>query len=85
MEKKFDIPGYTYFVEKNMYSGSVNNIFNYKIYPGEKFSVIVWRGKFCLDKTPEDDILGKEEFEFTREGLDEIVKWLDQMHLETLK
>lgn len=85
MDKKFDIPGYTYFIEKNIYSGSINNIFNYKIYPGEKFSVVVWRGKFCLDKTPQKDIIDKKEFDSTREGLDEILAWLDQKHLETLK
>lgn len=88
MEKKFDIPGFTYFKEKNIYSGSVTtekSIFNYKIYPGEEFSVITWQGKFCLDKTPEEDILEKKNFEFTSDGLDQIRQWLDEKQLSTVQ
>lgn len=83
MEKKFDIPGFTYFAEKNNYTGSVGNVFNYKIIPGEKFSVTVWTGKFCLAKTPEENILGTTEFEFTRDGLEELKAWLDKTQTET--
>ena len=84
VEKKFDIPGFTYFKEKNIYTGSVGNIFNYKILPGEQFSVTVWKGKNCLAKTPENDILAKQEFEFTAEGLCELKEWLDKKHIETM-
>lgn len=84
MEKKFDIPGFIYFKEKNIYTGSVGNIFNYKIIPGENFSVTVWKGKNCLAKTHEEDILAKQEFEFTAEGLEELKNWLDTKHIETI-
>lgn len=83
MEKKFDIPGFTYFSEKNNYTGSVGNVFNYKIIPGEKFNVTVWTGKFCLAKTPKENILGTTEFEFTREGLEELKVWLEKTQTET--
>lgn len=88
MEKKFDIPGFTYFKEKNIYSGSVttgSSIFNYKIYPGEEFSVITWQGKFCLDKTPQEDILEKITFSFDKEGLEQLKKWLEEKQLSTVQ
>ena len=50
-EKVFDIPGFTYFAEKNNYTGSVANTFNYKIVNGDVLTVTVWMGKFCLKKT----------------------------------
>ncbi len=79
--KAFDIPGFTFFAEKNIYTGSITEnrekYFNYKIYPGEKFKVTIWKGPFCLVKTPETDIIETEhEFEFTKEGLSELNVWL---------
>lgn len=81
--KGFDIPGFTFFAEKNIYTGSITEnrekYFNYKIYPGEKFKVTIWKGKFCLVKTPENDIIESEhEFEFTKEGLATLVEWLKE-------
>ena len=80
MKKIFDIPGYTYFAEKNKYTGSVGNIFNYKILSGDNLSIIVWKGKFCLAKTPEEDIIEKAEFELTPEGLDSLKQWLSEKY-----
>ncbi|MDO5561135.1 MAG: hypothetical protein Q4F95_16275 [Oscillospiraceae bacterium] len=74
--KEFDVPGFTYFKEKNIFSGSKNTVFNYKIWPGERFKVTVWQGKNCIDKTPEQDIIDTQEFEFTKEGLEELLMWI---------
>ena len=82
MQKKFDIPGFTYFAEKNNYTGSVGNIFNYKRTNGDNLTVDVWKGKFCLAKTPEEDYIVKGEFEKTPEGLEELKKWLNEKHEE---
>lgn len=80
MEKIFDIPGFTYFQEKNIYTGSVNNIFNYKISPGEKLNIIIWKGKFCLAKTPEEDIVAQEDFEMNSDGLTALKQWLKETY-----
>lgn len=77
MEKKFDIPGFTYFGEKNNYTGSYKG-FNYKIVNGDMLTVTVWMGKFCLAKTPEEDVIEVKEFERTPEGVDEMKSWLEQ-------
>ncbi|MDD6826954.1 MAG: hypothetical protein PUE12_12740 [Oscillospiraceae bacterium] len=82
MEKLFDIPGFTYFSEKNIYTGSINNLFNYKITTGEKLSAVIWLGKFCLAKTPDDKIIANADFELTKEGLDELKNWLNQKYEE---
>ena len=76
-EKVFDIPGFTYFAEKNNYTGSVANTFNYKIVNGDALTVTVWMGKFCLKKTSEEDIVDVKEFEKTPEGLEELKSWLE--------
>ncbi len=85
MNKKIDIPGFTYFSEKNIYSGSINHVFNFKIYPGEKFSVVLWSGWKCIDKTPEENIIEKKEFEFNSDGLDELISWIYDKYTETQK
>ena len=77
MEKVFDIPGFTYFAEKNNYTGSVGNTFNYKIVNGDVLTTTVWIGKFCLAKTPEEDVVDIKEFEKTPEGLEELKSWLE--------
>lgn len=83
--KEFDIPGLTYFQEKNIYSGSKNTIFNYKIWPGEKLKVTIWQGKKCLDKTPEQDLLDTQEFELSKEGIDNMIQWLETQSKEFFK
>jgi len=78
VEKKFDIPGYTYFGEKNNYTGSYANRFNYKIVNGDTLTVTVWMGKFCLAKTPEEDVVASQEFERSPEGLESLKTWLEE-------
>ena len=34
-------------------------------------------GKFCLAKTPEEDVVDIKEFEKTPEGLEELKSWLE--------
>ena len=34
-------------------------------------------GKFCLAKTPEENVVDSKEFEKTPEGLEELKTWLE--------
>ena len=38
MQKKFDIPGFTYFAEKNNYTGRKKNIYKNKITKGKNIT-----------------------------------------------
>mgnify|MGYP003501607773 CR=1 FL=1 len=86
-EKKndiFDIPEFTYFAEKNHYSGSIMKTFNYKIWFGEEFTVRVWYGLNCYSATPKEEIAAEKCFEFIPESLDMIRQWLTEQ-LEIFK
>lgn len=76
VEKKFDIPEFTYFSQKNHYSGSAMKKFNYKIWYGDSFSVKVWYGVNCFSCTNSEEIVAEREFEFKPESLDEIQSFL---------
>lgn len=83
-EKIFDIPGFSYFAEKNHYSGSALKYFNFKIWYGEEFVVKVWYGKTCYSCTPAEEIAGEFTAEFSPESLPKIEKWLTEQ-LEAYK
>ena len=74
--KLFDIPSFTYFSEKNIYSGSASRTFNYKIWYGETFAAKVWYGYNAFESTPEDEIIGEFQAEFSENGLEQIKDWL---------
>lgn len=76
-DRIFDIPGFTYFAEKNNYSGSTMKTFNFKIWFGEEFTVKVWYGLNCYSCTDESEIVAEMKAEFVPESLAEIEKWLE--------
>ena len=74
----FDIPTIYFFEEKNIWTGSVFNEFNYRIMPvenenGEKelYSVI-WYGKLCFDLVESKDYVTEFHEDFTAEGLEKL-------------
>ncbi|MBE6836395.1 MAG: hypothetical protein E7509_00120 [Ruminococcus sp.] len=76
-ESIFDIPGFTFFAEKNNFSGSALKTFNYKIWYGEQFTVKVWYGVNCYSCTDESEIVAEMTAEFIPESLKEIKVWLE--------
>ena len=78
--KLFDIPGFTFFKEKNVYSGSVSQLFNYKIWFGDEFTVKVWYGEKCFSKTPEEEIKAVFTAPFVPESLAGIENWLNEQY-----
>ena len=76
VSKYFDIPRIYYFQSKNIFTGSKNNTFNYKITPGEKLKVQIWHGMLCSEKA---EIEVEQEFPLDQEGFDAMIKWLEDM------
>lgn len=73
-----DIPTIYFFEEKNIWTGSVFNEFNYRIMPvendqGEKelYSVI-WYGKLCFDLVDTNDYVAEFHKPLTAEGLEKL-------------
>lgn len=78
----FDIPKFYYFQSKNIFTGSRNQIFNYKIIPGEMLKVQVWHGLLCSEKA---EIELEQEFPMEQSGFDEMIHWLEQQYENDLK
>ncbi len=76
VSKVFDIPRLYYFQSKNVFTGSKNNTFNYKISPGEMLKVQIWHGLICSDKA---EIETEQEFPMDQDGFDAMIKWLEDM------
>ena len=81
----FDIPTFTFFDEKNVWSGSLYTNFNYRIVPikrkadDEKKSelyVSVWYGTKCIDKA--EELVAEFHEEFSPEGLENCRKDLTE-------
>lgn len=70
-----DIPTIYFFEEKNIWTGSVFDNFNYRIMPvktdekSELYSVI-WYGKKCFDLVDNSEYAYEFHEEFSAEGLD---------------
>lgn len=74
--KNFDIPGFTFFKEKNLFSGSALGKFNFKIWYGEELVVRVWYGEKCFSCIAEEEIVAEKAFPFEEKSLDLIDDWL---------
>lgn len=72
----FEIPKFYYFESGNNYSGSKGD-FAYKIEIGERFRVITWHGRLCSDKA---EIENEANFDFTQDGFDQMIKWLEDTY-----
>ncbi|NLZ47105.1 MAG: hypothetical protein GX896_10490 [Clostridiales bacterium] len=78
----FDIPGFTYFSAKNVFSGSASKTFNYKIWFGDVFAVKIWYGLNAFETTPEDKIIDEFQTEFSEKGLEKVKDWILQKYNE---
>ncbi len=74
VSKYFDIPKFYYFQSKNVFTGSKDQTFNYKIIPGEMLKVQIWHGLVCSDKA---EIETEQEFPMDQDGFDAMIKWLE--------
>lgn len=83
MEKdSLGLPVFSYFKQKNPFSGSIGQKFNYKIWCGETLSVKAWKGLTCFTKTPRENFLGETEAELSPEGLEEVKEWICRKYEE---
>ena len=77
----FDIPKFYYFESKNVFTGSRDQTFNYKITPGEMLKVQIWHGLICSEKA---EIEQEKEFPMEQSGFDEMINWLEERYEEQL-
>ncbi len=78
----FDIPGLYYFQSKNIYTGSKNKTFNFKIIPGDTLKVQLWHGMLCSEKS---EIETEQEFPLDHDGYIAMIKWLEEVFLSEKK
>lgn len=80
----FDIPTFTFFDEKNVWSGSMYRNFNYRIEPikakpddsaKSELHLIIWYGNKCIDKA--ENIHAHFHKDFSPQGLDECIQILN--------
>ena len=78
-----DIPTIHFFKEKNIWTGSAFDSFNYKIMPvktDEKSELhcVVWYGKKCFDLVDSSEYACEFHEEFSAEGLEKLVEKLNK-------
>ncbi len=71
------------FLKKSPYTGSYKGM-RYRIQKEEQEKTLIlktfaWKGIFCFDKTPPEDMISKT-FPFSDEGLVEITNWLNEQY-----
>lgn len=77
-----ELPTIYYFEQKNKYSGSLDKIFRYKIFPSDKLLCKIWHSEFAIDSISEDEITDVAEFELTAEGLGLMIDWIEDRYME---
>ena len=90
MVKEEDILNFNFFVYKGILTGSSKD-FRYRIKKdavkkGEEeeetvLRVWCWKGLYCFEKTPEEEIRVKD-FSFDEEGRKQAILWLNEMEKE---
>ncbi len=78
----FPIPRLYYFESKNVYTGSKNHTFNYKITPSDMLKVEIWHGMICSEKA---EMEKTAEFPLDQDGFDAMIKWLEEIWLSEQK
>lgn len=81
MKDMFILPTVEYLKFNNIYSSGFDD-FNFKIFPlveEEKAEVVVWKGKFCFEKS---ELLFKETFKLDENFLCCVKNWLDEKYNE---
>ncbi len=71
------------FLKKSPYTGSFQGM-RYRIQKEEieeqlHLKVFVWKEPFAFDKTPDEDKIS-ELFDFSEDGLKNILEWLEKKH-----
>lgn len=85
-----DVPTFAYFDFKNIWTGSVFDEFNYKIYPysGEeknKLKTIIWYGRKSIDSITEEDYEKVLFHDLTPEGYDKLLADINALVDEYVK
>lgn len=77
----FDLPTFYFFDEKNIWTGSLYNNFNYRITPKKakkdsdeksELKVAVWYGKKCFDTA--EELVAQYSEEFSPKGLEACIE-----------
>lgn len=72
-----NIPRYTYFKAKTIYTGSKANL-NFRFEPFDEIKLYIWHGKICYDKAKELGKIDEEKtFEQSEQGFLDSVKYLE--------
>lgn len=80
----FDLPTFTFWKEKNIWTGSLfGNQFNYRIFrsktdESEDLCAIGWYGPLCFEKTPVTDYAFELHEELSPEGLETLIAKLNE-------
>lgn len=85
-----DLPTFTFWKFKNIWTGSMFRTFNYRIVKDEikpsedseettpVLRTIVWYGMDAFEKTPPEKYVYNETREFSPEGLEQIIAFLNE-------
>lgn len=82
ISKYFDIPKFYYFESNNDFTGSRDQVFNYKIMHGDPLKIQIWHGLICSDKA---EIEQEKEFPSNQSGFEDMIHWLDDQYEIDLK
>lgn len=79
-----DIPTIYFFKEKNIWTGSVFDEFNYRIMPSEsndgkkELYSVIWYGKLCFDLIDSKDFIAEFHLPLTAEGLTKLTEEINK-------
>lgn len=79
-----DLPTFTFFNEKNIWTGSVFQDFNFKIFlktedDKQSLCALTWLGRKCFDLIKPDEFTNELYEEFSPEGLEIIIAKLNEL------
>lgn len=79
----FDLPTFTFWEEKNIWTGSLFQTFNYRIFrnkidDAEDLCAVGWYGMKCFELTPAEEYKFEFHEEFSPEGLKSLIVKLNE-------
>ncbi len=80
----FDLPTFTFFNEKNIWTGSIFSEFNYRIFRKKENDTdilysVVWYGKKCFDLISPDEYAAEIREELSPKGLENVIEKLNAL------
>ena len=83
MDEKISLKGMVSipFIKKERYTGSKKPMRYFLQKEEDKLKATVYPGPYCIEATPAE-LMESEFFEFSNEGLDAAVEWLNKMYEE---